>query len=315
MPHAPSPHERKFPSLRKLALALLLVLIGAPLLRNAERAPLDGMARRKAPGQFVALTHGAVHYRIAGPAGGAPVLLVPGVAVPDYVFDGTRASLAAAGFRVVSYDLYGRGWSDRPDLRYDRALLAGQLDELMTALGMPAAHLVGLSMGGAVAAHFAARAPQRVRSLTLIAPLTQARAPGVLDWKGVGDWVFRALTLPALPDQQLAELNYPERTPDWQARFRPQMEYRGFGRAQLSSLRHLASVSSLPDFARVGAAHVPVQLIWGQDDRIEPYVTHTQVEAAIPQARFVSLAHTGHLPVLENGQATHAALIAFLRQH
>jgi len=312
-------NERPPRRVRKALLAagaiLILAAAAVPWLRNLEHAPLDAAARRLAPGRFVALSHGMVHYRVAGPEQGQPVVLVHGFSVPDYVFDRTREGLAAAGFRVVSFDLYGRGWSDRPDVRYDRDLLAGQVGELMDALHLPQADLIGLSMGGAVAGRFAALHPERVRRLVLIAPFTLPHDISVMAWPGVGEWLLRTWFLPSLRNHQLEDFPHPERVPGWAARFLPQTRYDGYGRAILSSMRTVIPASSVPDFEQVGKAALPVELIWGERDTTVPYAQHADVQRAIPQARFVSLPGLGHLSPVEDPDAVNRALVGFLGRH
>lgn len=315
MPTSPRPPRRARTALLASAAILIAAVVAVPLLRNAEYGPLDAAARRAAPGQFITLSHGAVHYRAAGPEQGRPVLLVHGFSVPDYVFDRTREALAGAGFRVVSFDLYGRGWSDRPDVTYDRDLLAGQVGELMDALHMPKADVVGLSMGGAVAGRFAALHPERVRSLVLVAPFTRPVDISVMALPGVGDWLFRAWYLPSMAGNQMGDFPHPERVPGWAARFAPQMRYDGFGRAILSSMRTVITKSSLPDFEAVGKAALPVQLVWGERDTTVPYAQHADVQRVIPHAQFVSLPGVGHLSVVEEPGMVRPKLVAFLNAH
>lgn len=312
---APTPKRR----LRNILLAVgaiaAAVLVAIPLARNMEHGPLDADARRQAPGQFVTLSHGIVHVRIAGPEQGRPVLLVHGFSVPSYVFDRTSEDLAAAGFRVIRFDLYGRGWSDRPNVDYDRRLFSDQLLELMDTLQVPKADLLGLSMGGAIVGRFAAEHPQRVRSVVLVAPLTRAHDISVMAWPGVGEWLTRAWFLPSLAASQLEDFAHPERVAGWAERFQPQMRYDGFGRAILSTMRHLSNESSVPDFDKVGRSGLPVLLVWGDADRTVSYAEHADVQRAIPQAQFVSLPGLGHLPVVEDPAAIHPQVISFLRQH
>jgi pimeloyl-ACP methyl ester carboxylesterase len=295
--------------------AVLAVLIVVPLMRNLEHGPLDASARRQAPGQFVALSHGIVHVRIDGPEQGRPVLLVHGFSVPSYVFDKTSADLAASGYRVIRFDLYGRGWSDRPDLDYDRELFANQLLELMDTLQVPKADLLGLSMGGAIVGRFAAAHPERVRSLVLVAPFTLPQDIGVMAWPGAGEWLMRSWYLPKLAGSQLEDFPHPQQQPGWAERFQPQMRYDGFGQAILSTMRHVIPQSSLPDFEKVGNSKLPVLLVWGERDTTVPYAQHAAVRRAIPQAQFVSLPGAGHLPVVEAPAATHPQIAAFLSRH
>jgi pimeloyl-ACP methyl ester carboxylesterase len=310
MTHTMKRRIRWFLATLGLVLAILAAL---PWLRSEEGRDLDDTARAAAPGRFITLRQGQVHYRIEGPANGEPVVLVHGFSVPSYVYDGTREALAAAGFRVLSFDLYGRGFSDRPDVVYDRDLFADQLDELMTRLAMPRANIVGLSMGGAVVGRFTARHPERVQRLVLMAPLTQAQDISVLATPGLGDWVFGAYWLPHLRDSQLEGFKHPEQFPTWEARFAEQMQYRGFGRALLSTGRNLTTQPSLPDFEIVGRRHLPVLLVWGRDDQTLPFTDSAAVMKAIPEARLLAVDGVGHLPNLEAPQVVNPAIVAFLR--
>lgn len=119
------------------------------ILFRGETRILDDEARRSAPGDFVRLPDGMVHYELKGPPDGQPVVLVHGFSVPYYIWDPTFPALAAAGLRVLRYDLFGRGFSDRPDLPYTMELFVRQLKDLLEALqvNIPVS-LVGLSLGG-----------------------------------------------------------------------------------------------------------------------------------------------------------------------
>jgi pimeloyl-ACP methyl ester carboxylesterase len=312
----PSPSERNPRAIAAAVLvALAALIVAVPLLRDVEHLPLDDAARKQAPGQFVRLSHGLVHYRAAGPLDGDPVVLVHGFSVPDYAWDATREALAGAGFRVVSFDLYGRGWSDRPDVRYDRDLFAGELGELMDALHMHKASVIGLSMGGAVVGRFAATHPERVRSLVLLAPLNQPHDISVMAWPGLGQWVFRSWYLPSLAASQLEDFPHPERLPGWRDRFATQMRYEGFGNAILSTIRNTSTQSSIPDFQAIGKSGLPVELVWGDRDHTVPFAQHVAVQLAIPQAQFVPLPGLGHMAVVEDPAAVSPHLISFLRAH
>lgn len=86
--------------------------------------------------------------------------------------------LAAAGYRVLLYDLYGRGYSDAPKgVAYDPQLYVMQLALLLQHLQWKSVRVVGFSMGGAIAASFVAAFPELVeRDVVLVA---SAGAAGV----------------------------------------------------------------------------------------------------------------------------------------
>src|SRR5512145_3238365 len=86
---------------------------------NTETVDLDQSVRAQAPGKFVKLSDGLVHYQLSGPAEAPTVALVPGATLPFFVWDPIIDPLLKAGFRVLRFDLFGRGYSDRPNLRND----------------------------------------------------------------------------------------------------------------------------------------------------------------------------------------------------
>lgn len=104
-----------------------------------------------------------------GQGDATPAVLVHGFAADLTTWMFTQPALAEAR-RVLAFDLPGHGDSDKEvgggDVGFFATTLAGVLD----AAGIARAHLVGHSLGGAIALHFALDAPERVASLTLIAP-------------------------------------------------------------------------------------------------------------------------------------------------
>lgn len=290
------------------------VLVALPFVRDTEHRALDAAARAQAPGRFVALSHGPVHVLEDGPADGPPVVLVHGFSVPSYVWEPLNERLAAAGFRVIRFDLYGRGWSARPAVVHDRDLFAGQLDELLDALALDRVDLVGLSMGGAIVGRYAARHPERVRRLAFVAPLTRARDIAPLHWPLVGEWLNRVWLLPKLAASQMSDFVHPERHAGWSERFRPQMEYEGFGDAILSTLRHVMVEDSLDDFAAIGRGTIPTLLVWGRQDSVVPFEHGDDVRAAIPSIAFLPVDEAGHLPHREQPDLVADRLIAFLHE-
>lgn len=123
--------------------------------------------------RFVALASG-VRVRIAesGPRDGAPVIMVPGWGGTVYMFRHAFDQLARRGMRAIAMDPRGFGLSDRPTApgSYSLDAYLADLSSLLDALGLERAALVGQSMGGAIALHFALRFPERVTRLVLINP-------------------------------------------------------------------------------------------------------------------------------------------------
>ena len=114
-----------------------------------------------------------IHYELFGDIGEAPpVLLLHGFASNgrvNWISTGWTKTLTDAGFAVVAMDHRGHGESGKPydPADYSSPLMAADARRLLDHLGIPAAHVMGYSMGARVAAFLAVSHPERVASLIL----------------------------------------------------------------------------------------------------------------------------------------------------
>jgi pimeloyl-ACP methyl ester carboxylesterase len=298
-------------------IALLAAGLAATYaIRNPERADLDAAARQGVPGKFMTLGDGVTHYDVAGPDSGQRVVLVHGFSVPSYIWDSTVTALTGAGFRVARYDEYGRGYSDRPDVAYTADLYDRQLMQFLDSLGWrDKVDIVGLSMGGPVSATFAGRHPERTRSLTLVDPAagTAGAVPIMFRLPLVGPVLWQSFAVPTMAAGQLSDFVEPAKWPDWPARYRVQMQYHGFGRALLSTLRENSGRVLDSTYARVGALGTPTLLLWGMRDSTVTIDHADGVRKAIPQVQYHPIERAAHLPHMERTDVVNPVLIAFLR--
>ena len=109
-----------------------------------------------------------VHYEVIGFKWNAPVLFVQGLGAEKNSWNLQRAALALR-WRTVALDNRGAGRSDKPDGVYDLEQMAEDAISVLDHAGIESAHVVGLSMGGAISQIIALKHPNRVRSLTLVA--------------------------------------------------------------------------------------------------------------------------------------------------
>lgn len=283
-------------------------------LADRERRRLDADARQAAPGRFLRLSDGRTHLEERGPRAGQPVVLIHGFSVPAYVWDATVPALADAGFHVIRYDLFGRGYSDRPDTRYDRALFERQLGELLDGLGVRRpVDLVGLSMGGAIAAGFAASQPHRVRRLVFIDPYAARRPIGPLLVPGLGDYLATVLYVPALLRRQHGDVRDTPWFDDWVHAYRTQAGMRGFRRALLATARDFIDRDPLPLYEAVAAQGKPTLLIWGEHDATAPVETSARLRAIL-DPEFLLVRGAGHVPHVQRPDVVNPAIVRFLAE-
>lgn len=303
-------------ALRATAIVLALLVIGVwgyGRWKNPEVAVLDAAARVNAQGRFVPLSGGMTHYEVTGPDTGRVVVLVHGFSVPAYIWDSTFTALGAAGYRVIRYDLFGRGWSDRPDAAYDGAMYDAQLDELLDSLHVTQpVNLVGLSFGGFVTAHYVASHTRRVRTLTLIDPAAgSSPLPGFLTTPVIGPWIWQVTQIPGKAEGQYSDFLHPENFPTWADQYRPQMRYHGFGRSLLRSAATMGRTDFGALFAAVAKTSVPVLLIWGKQDQTVPIARAELIRTNIPYVDYFPVDSSGHLPHMEQTATVNAKLQQF----
>lgn len=287
---------------------------------DPERVRLDEEARRAAPGRHVRLADGVTHFEVAGPDTGRVVVLAAGFSVPAYIWDSLYQGLADSGFRVVRYDYYGRGWSDRVDAAYDQDLFVRQLAGLLDSLRISGpVDLAGLSFGGAIVTSFIARHPERVRTLLYLDPVFNTGRPLRPEERAAWRWSLHMVLgggSERMAVGQLDDFLHPERHPDWADRYRVQQRFEG---TRESLRRSRAAIALAPhqgaQLRRLGAGALPVLVVWGREDRVAPFESSRKLLAAIPRATFVPVDSAAHLPHLERPRVVLPAVVGFLRAH
>ena len=283
-----------------------------------ETEELNETSRAIAPGSFVQLSDGYTHYELGGPDNGQPVVLVHGFSVPYFIWEPTFAFLATSGFHVLRYDLFGRGFSDRPYLRYDIDLFCKQLRELLDTLGFDQVNLIGLSMGGPITSTFTTSYPARVRKLVLVDPAgaRDVGLPGlikVVTLPGIGELAFSLLGNEIMTKGIASDLYGPDLVAEFQEKYRVQMHYKGFKRALLSSMRNGMLRSFSTTYQCLGSQKTPVALFWGREDKTVPFEHSLEILAAVPQTQFHIIENCGHIPHYEKSEEVNPLLLDFLK--
>jgi len=255
---------------------VLVVIVGLPYLLEARRKVMDATARTSATGSFAKLSQGITYYEWLGPTRGPVAVCVHGLTTPSFVWRGLARGLARFGYRVLIYDLYGRGYSDRVPGVQDQAFFLRQLNDLLEDQEVAGdITLLGYSMGGAIATAFTAAHPDKVRQLILLASAGMgvgasrmirfiARTPVI------GDWLFLALFAPTHRKGCESERRLPssvEGIIDLQLN---ELRYKGFVPAVLASIRGILASSQADEHKAIHRAGIPVLAVWGGNDALIP---------------------------------------------
>jgi pimeloyl-ACP methyl ester carboxylesterase len=282
-----------------------------------ETKVLNNFTRQNAPGRFIQLSDGMTHYEYSGGDEESTVILIPGFSVPFFIYDPTYLGLSRSGHSVLRYDLYGRGWSDRPNVQYDINLFVKQLGELIDKLEIKRVNLIGLSMGGPIAAAYAMKFPNTVRSLSLIDPVggRPLDLPVLLKLVKIpvlGEFIIGLVGNPGMLKSIAADFYHSELARPFFDAYKVQLEYRGFKRAILSTLRNHLLGEFLDVYRSVERMKIPVLLIWGCEDATVPFEQHKLLREIFRDAQFHAIDSSGHIPQYEQPDIVNPILISFL---
>jgi len=290
-------------------------------------APRAAPAVTPLPTQFdewqIELHGRRVIYRVAG--SGPPIVLIHGMLNSSSHWRSVALNLALE-HTVIAPDLIGHGDSAAPRGDYSLGAHAASIRDLLAAIGIDRATIVGHSLGGGVAMQFFYQFPQRVERLALISS------------GGLGREVTPSLRTAALPGvSPLLALTIRPRLVGALAAGGARLRDRGVGagvymQAAARALRPLQSAGAREAFLqtlravidvhgqRVSATDrlylleaLPTMIVWGERDHTIPLAHGRAALEAIPHSRFATLPAAAHFPHLEDPDGLSGLLREFIR--
>jgi pimeloyl-ACP methyl ester carboxylesterase len=264
-----------------------------------------------------------VIYRVAG--SGPPIVLIHGMLNSSSHWRAVALDLASE-YTVIAPDLIGHGDSAAPRGDYSLGAHAASIRDLLAAIGIDQATIVGHSLGGGVAMQFFYQFPQRVERLVLISS------------GGLGREVKPALRSAALPGvSALLSLTIRPRLLGALAQGGARLRERGvrsgvYLQAAARALGPLQNADARQAFLhtlravidvhgqRVSATDrlyllesLPTMIVWGERDNTIPLAHGRNAHEAIPHSRFHTLAGAAHFPHLDDPEGLSQLLREFMQ--
>ncbi|WP_372758809.1 alpha/beta fold hydrolase [Litorivivens sp.] len=299
-----------------IVVAALLVL---PLLApKLERNTALQEYREQVGAKTIQSKHGKTRYQTWGNPNNPTVILIHSFNGYLETWQPNVDALAAAGFHVVAYDLFGRGLSDRPLRPYTPPLFHEQLDSLRAELELTnPVHLVGSSFGCVLASDYAVKNPSAVSSLVLTGPAGwpdgQEKLQQLVKTPFAGEYVFYYAGKSILSSKISNYLLNREEN-DWaMAYWKVYGQFPGVTRAALSTLRHSPVLDNTRGWSALGKTSLPVMMIWGRQDSSFPYYNAKIAARQIPQAEIVGIDGAEHWVNIDQAEETNTAMIRFLQ--
>ena len=212
-------------------------------------------------------------------------------------------------FDVIAWDAPGCGESSDPPEEFSMAEFAECLSGFLGAIGVSAAHLVGLSWGGTLAMEFYRQRPEAIRSLALAD--TYAGWTGSLGLEAAKQRLERCLDDSKKPPEEWIPEWAPHAFSDnaapalWKEQESHMWDFHPVGFRAMS--RAVA-----PDFRDIfPLIRVPTLVIWGDDDKRSPLSAGEMMRDGIKGARLVVIPSAGHVSNLEQPERFNAEVREF----
>jgi 3-oxoadipate enol-lactonase len=248
---------------------------------------------------------------------GDPLILIPYLAA-DHACYAFQVPEYSKHFTCVSVDLRGTGESDKPAGAYSTEMFADDVAALMQAMGIPKAHIYGVSLGAATGLWLAAKYPERVKSLSLhsawhksdpylktVVNGWQAMARQLNDMsetviQGIFPWCFT-------PELYAQKPEYIQALSDF-VRGRPKQPLDAFIQQSNAAIEHDAA-------AQLGRIRAPTQITFGRHDVVCSTRFADPLKSGIENSELHIFENCSHAGLYEVVPAFNEKTLAFLRAH
>ena len=254
-----------------------------------------------------------IHYEAFGRRGAPAVLMIQGLGADKHGWDMQRFALALR-YRVIALDNRGAGRSDKPFTAYSIEQMADDAIAVLDADRVAAAHVVGASMGGAIAMVMAIQHPSRVLSLTLACSACRNQP-----WRRelLEQWAQAALErgMGAMTREAARWVMAPRSF----RRLVPAFGWLGplaFGRPPHSFVAQVRAVLSTTDALAndLGLIAVPTLVMVGNQDILTPRGDSEEIADGIPGAELVVVSGAAHGFMVEHASTFNTILLDFLQR-
>lgn len=258
-----------------------------------------------------------IAYQLTGE--GHPLVLIAGLGYGAWYWHKTLPALAEH-YQILTFDNRGAGESDKPDGPYSVPMMAADTIDLLDALDIQRATIMGHSLGGFIAQEVTLRRPDLVSKLILastthggmqVIPITAEALEVMMDREGdPQELVKRGIAVACASGFSKKQPGVVEELIAY--RFSapvPPAQYQ----AQVAAGAGTAAFSEEEVIDRMARIKVPVLILFGEEDRVVPPGNADLMAEKLPNAQIKIIPGTGHMFPIEDPQATAQAVLEFLK--
>ena len=269
----------------------------------------------------IEITGATLHYEVTG--AGRPILLIPGLGL-DHSYYRFGIPLLAKSLEVLAVDPRGIGRSTKSPPPYSVEGWADDFAEMIGKLGAGPIHVLGSSLGGAMALALAQRHPERVRSLTVVGGFSEIDRATELNFRlrlklieklGMSDEVADYMGLWTLTRKFInSDAGYAVmRANQANIRANSAENYSAFIEALLKWVRCQPGQEQEPKFTTLLASiKGPTLVVTSDNDHLIPRELSELIAARISGAKLVVMPGAGHIPFMEQPEQVTRIVLDFV---
>ena len=220
-------------------ISIVFISCSSPVVKYEYIEKNEAFRKSINSGYFSLLSKGYTYYEYNNLSQDEIIVLIHGFSVPSYIWDETYYEAIKRGFGVLRLDLFGRGYSDNPDVAYTDELFSNQVVELLDKLNITKkVNLVGLSNGGRIISKIAENNSRRIKRLIYVSPAgfhNPNLNPDTNDVTKDDVLSFINNNYKTIAHGQLDDFKDPSRFKDWDKKYEELLNYKGFARALIST--------------------------------------------------------------------------------
>jgi len=223
-------------------------------------------------------------------------------------------------YRVVIFDNRGTGRSDKPDIPYTMDMMADDVVGLLDTIGIDAAHICGVSMGGFITQNIVLRHPERVISLVLACTNCGGTHQVAPDAKVVGQAFDLERAQKLTPEENLRVMlpfmcsqQFIDNNPGIIEQF--VVKSTEYPTPLHGSIRQGLAMPTHDTYDRLPEINAPTLVVSGDADKIIPVGNSKLLADRIPDAELVILENMGHGFFIEAADEFHKTVLDFLKRH
>jgi pimeloyl-ACP methyl ester carboxylesterase len=297
-----------------LTIILLSLVISVSYFIIASKQETKALDKTAAPGKFIKLKGGLTHYEQLGPLNGKPIVFIHGGGITGMeVWKQNSLFFAEQSFSVLTYDLFGRGYSDRVEAEYTPERLLHQFTELIDSLKITTPFtLVSMSMGSMIALDYANQFPDKVQSVIMIDPaITGDYKPNaLLKLPIISDLLMTLYWYPRSVDNQQKEFVDQLVYKDYAMRLQYFMNFEGYKKMNYVTWMHTLNQSRLELLGNI--ERNKVILIYGNSDPYFPAANVENFMRLYPTLQVHEIYGAGHMPHLERPKEVNEIILNHL---